>query len=320
MEPRAKRQRISGGTGPRERRKWEQQREDLLFRYYEFSFYDTCCSLVLYDIAWKLSKDGPQVLWWGIVGLTDQMLHQRVGKEKYVSEVQQLQHHVARHNRFRFGRKECVCVCVYCYVQRYRDSDSANGGANGGAPEHGLRLSFSNELRLCLHRHWTFFDSMSSSDYTTCRFRLWTQRGRDRMLECLADMGLPITESQQKFSAMDFQLREKVPSLFQKLSNKYGLSELTYGSFHAAYGYRAKLSAADMAISCAALIESVRASADSDRAPSAAPAPDPSLSPHNFLIAQDALSRDNMHLVLQGIEKAKTTQSLIRTQVPTDCN
>ena len=131
------------------------------------------------------------------------------------------------------------------------------------------------------------------------------------MLECLADMGLPITESQQKFSAMDFQLREKVPSLFEKLSKKYGLSDLTYGSFHAAYGYRAKLSAADMAISCAALIESNRASGDSD------PSPDPSLPPSNFLFALDALSRDNMHLVQQGIEEAKTTQSLIRTQVPT---
>ena len=209
-----------------------------------------------------------------------------------------------------------MCVCgVITYVQHCRDS-SENGGANGGAPEHGLRLSFSNELRLCLHRHWTFFDSMSSSDYTTCRFRLWTQRGRDRMLECLADMGLPITESQQKFSAMDFQLREKVPSLFEKLSNKYGLPELTYGSFHAAYGYRAKLSAADMAIACAALIESARSSADTNRAPSGTP--DPDLPPNNFLIAQDALSRDNMHLVLQGIEEAKTTQSLIRTQVRSD--
>lgn len=56
----------------------------------------------MYDTAWKLSKDGPQVLWWGIIGLTDQLLHQRVGKEKYVSEVQQLQHHVARHNKFRY--------------------------------------------------------------------------------------------------------------------------------------------------------------------------------------------------------------------------
>ena len=132
------------------------------------------------------------------------------------------------------------------------------------------------------------------------------------MLECLADMGLPITESQQKFSAMDFQLREKVPSLFEKLSNKYGMSDLTYGSFHAAYGYRAKLSAADMAISCSALMESVHSSEvdNSTTQDTATPS-------SNFLIAQDALSRDNMQLVLQGIEEAKTIQSLMRTQVCT---
>ena len=131
------------------------------------------------------------------------------------------------------------------------------------------------------------------------------------MLECLADMGLPITESQQKFSAMDFQLREKVPSLFEKLSNKYGLSDLTYGSFHAAYGYRAKLSAADMAISCAALMESTH---NSELETSSA-TQDTATPSSNFLMAQDALSRDNMQLVLQGIEEAKTIQSLMRTQV-----
>ena len=102
LEPRSKRRRRAPREGRRERREWEHKREDTLFRYYEFSYYDTSCSLVMYDTAWKLSKDGPQVLWWGIIGLTDQLLHQRVGKEKYVSEVQQLQHHVARHNKFRY--------------------------------------------------------------------------------------------------------------------------------------------------------------------------------------------------------------------------
>ena len=137
------------------------------------------------------------------------------------------------------------------------------------------------------------------------------------MLECLAEMGLPLCESQQKFSAMDYNLREKVPSLFEKLSPKYGLSELTYGSFQAAYGYRAKLSAADMALSCAALIES-RHTSKGSQAPCPAPHPEPGLSPlspNNFLVAQDALSRDNLPIVLRGIEEAKSTQSLMRTQV-----
>lgn len=110
---------------------------------------------------------------------------------------------------------------------------------------------------------------------------------------------------------MDFQLREKVPSLFEKLSNKYGLSDLTYGSFHAAYGYRAKLSAADMAISCAALIESTH----NAEVETSSTTQDTATSSSNFLTAQDALSRDNMQLVLQGIEGAKTIQSLMRTQV-----
>lgn len=83
----------------RELRQWRKRRDEILFHYYEYQYYDTAVSIIAYDLACKLSKDNSQLLWLAIIGLTDQMSLQYIMNEKYVTDVQQLQHHVARHNR-----------------------------------------------------------------------------------------------------------------------------------------------------------------------------------------------------------------------------
>jgi len=53
-----------------------------------------------------------------------------------------------------------------------------------------LKISFSQELQLVLYRHWTLYDSLCHTEYTACKFCVWTSNGRRLLREFLACMGL----------------------------------------------------------------------------------------------------------------------------------
>ena len=46
--------------------------------YYRGNFFGKCCSAVFYELAKQLNKITNEILWWRIVGFTDQILHQKV--------------------------------------------------------------------------------------------------------------------------------------------------------------------------------------------------------------------------------------------------
>ena len=54
---------------------------------------------------------------------------------------------------------------------------------------------------------------------------------------------------------MDLSLRSEVGALFEEKAEKYGLEDITYGSFAANFGFRNKFCAADMVYTCMALME-----------------------------------------------------------------
>ena len=54
--------------------------------------------MMMFELAWRMSKDNSQYLWWAIVGLTDQYLNCKVSRDQYVSSSGQMQQHVQRLN------------------------------------------------------------------------------------------------------------------------------------------------------------------------------------------------------------------------------
>jgi hypothetical protein len=99
-EPPAQRRRVSqseyGSMSPdsqRERRKWLKR---LTRRYYASSWHGTSASLLCYSLVQSLNKAANELLWLAIVGLTDQLVHERIEYEKYVGEAQALQAEVTR--------------------------------------------------------------------------------------------------------------------------------------------------------------------------------------------------------------------------------
>lgn len=212
----------------REKKLWYKKRHDILYQYYENAFFGTSSALVLYDLSWKMSKDSNLLLWWSVVGLTDQLIHERIHSERYVTDAQWLHEHVMRLNH-----------------------DNEDNGTSINC----MKIIFENELRLSLYRHWSIYDSLCHSNYTACRFRVWTIKGRKRLHEFLADIGLPLNECKQSYSAMDMELRSHFTEWIVDAAEKFGLNEIMYGSFTVQNGYKTKLSASDVVFAVSSTLE-----------------------------------------------------------------
>ncbi|RUS81435.1 hypothetical protein EGW08_010819 [Elysia chlorotica] len=260
-----------------ERRRWNEERVRILFDYSKFTSYGTSVALVMFESAWKLSKDTNSLLWLAIVGVTDQYVHFKTPRDKYMEDVIALQSHVSRHN------------------QRGSDGESL-------LSINCSRISFEEELHLNLFRHWTLFDSICHSMPIACKLRLWTLKGQKRLHEFLAEMGLPIAQCKQQFSAMDMALKSEVKSRMQQYMNKYGLEnqDIVLPSFTMQFGYRNLLCATDYVLACAATLESM----DSSK-----------LQTDNFLLASDILQRSNPEKTDAALEAAKVQQRSLMSQV-----
>ncbi|XP_064620177.1 cell division control protein 45 homolog [Lineus longissimus] len=261
----------------REKREWWNNRERTLFEYYEFNSHGMSTAVTIFELAWKMSKDTNDLLWLATIGLTDQFVHYKINREKYIESLGSLQSHVSRLNH------------------RGDDEDTKKSISS-------LKLAFEEELQLNLYRHWTLFDSLCHSVTTACKFRVWTMKGKKKLHEFLADMGLPLVQCQQKYMSMDVSLRTSVKEMISNKAEKYGLSpsEIFIPSFLAQYGYRNKLCAMDVAYACAALLESVEKSKKQSDC---------------FLDALDLLTRDRSTMLEKGLENAKTQLKAVVNQV-----
>lgn len=214
----------------REMRQWEEKRNKIMFDYTQYSYYGRSSALTIFELAWKLSRDSMELLWWAIVGLTEQLVLEKIESTAYVLESDKIQSHVSR---------------------------LANK-ASDQTLQTSIKIHFENDLRIALYRHWSVQDSIKHSKYSACRLKLWTLRGEKKLHELLVEMGLPLAQARQQFSSMDMLLRQEFYQMIEKSAVKYNLDDIVYGSFTLQYGYRNKYSAADFVYATIAILESVK--------------------------------------------------------------
>ena len=99
-EPAAQRRRVTlgeyGEMSPDSQRDRRRMLRKMIRRYYASSWHGTACSVLCYSLVQALNKSSNELLWMAIVGLTDQLVHERIEHEKYVGEAQLLQAEVGR--------------------------------------------------------------------------------------------------------------------------------------------------------------------------------------------------------------------------------
>ncbi|XP_060700051.1 cell division control protein 45 homolog [Hemiscyllium ocellatum] len=216
----------------RQRREWEERRREILFEYEQYEYHGTSSAMVIFELAWIMSKDSNDMLWWAIVGLTDQWVHDKITHIKYVTDVGIVQRHVSRHN--------------------HRNEDEENTLSIDC-----MRISFDYDLRLALYQHWSLYESMCNSSYTYSNLKLWSIQGLKRLQEFLADMGLPLKEVRQKFNSMDISLKENLQEMIEESATKFGMKDIRMQTFSVHFGFKNKFLASDVVYSAASLLENL---------------------------------------------------------------
>lgn len=248
------------------KREWEKKQQTILFNYEQYSYYGKTSSVIVYEMAWHMSRDNMDMVWWAIIASTEQAILNKVESSTTVLESGDLQGHVSRLSRNRGGNTEKQQLST-------------------------VKISFNKDLQLALYRHWSVENSLKHSIPTSVALRLWsTTKGDQRLKKLLADMGLPLVQARQKFSSMDLSYRNEFKEMFEKLSDKYNLSSTVGTSFFIQYGYRFKYCAADIVYAILATLESN----SRDKSPQEC-----------FLEAGDCLIRSNKDILDKGLEKAK---------------
>jgi cell division control protein 45 len=214
----------------REREHWEKNREKIMFEYTEYSSYGQSSALRVFELAWRLTKDSIDLLWWAIVGVTEQLVLSKTEHSAYALDIDNIQTHVSR----------------------------LTHSVTDNQIQMAVKINFENDLHLAMYRHWSIYDSLKNSIYPACKLKLWTFKGEKLMHELLVDIGLPLVQAKQTFQSMDLVLRKEFHSKIEKFSEKYSLSDIVFGSFTLQYGYRNKYSASDYVYAMLGILESVK--------------------------------------------------------------
>lgn len=261
----------------REKRLWHEKRKEILLNYMQFTYYSSSTALMMFELAWKLSRDSNDLLWWAIVGVAEQKFLGKVESKTTVMDSGKLQSHMIR----------------LAHLSQQGDST---------ATKDALYIAHEQDINLTLYRQWSLLESLKYSPLTACHFQLWTLKGEKKLNEFLAELGLPLSQCRQKYSSMDIELRNDLRSIFQKKVEKYDLDEMIEYSFNSQYGFRSKNTAGDFVYALIAHLDS----SDKDKEPHDA-----------FHDALECLSKSKIEALYKGMDLAKAQHVAIGKEVHT---
>ena len=249
--------------------------EATLLKYYSIgASYSEPISSLLYSLTSELGREDNNSLWNAIIGVSSLELygHTMTG----VGIASSIDTSASRGERIRQILRDEVRRLNPPDLLDSR-SEAARGEASGVIPttarspqDTSIRLS--PEPRLLLVRHWSLYDSMLHSPYLGSRLHLWSEKGRKRLNKLLAKMGISLTQCKQSYTHMDMTLKKGLRQSLLKYAPLYGLDGLVPPAastspsregwgFVRSWGWKACLSAVDVAVIVGAVLEVGKAGA-----------------------------------------------------------
>mmetsp|Transcript_47878 Transcript_47878/g.102295 ORF Transcript_47878/g.102295 Transcript_47878/m.102295 type:complete len:627 (-) Transcript_47878:26-1906(-) len=261
-------------------------------RYYSSSWHGTSSAVLAFSLVQSLGRSCNELLWLAAVGLTDQLVHERVVFETYVEASQNFQKLVRELNQ-----------------DDARDTaEVTDEGVSVTISKHvssSMKLEAVQELRLSLLRHWSLYEALEHSTYISSRLGLYNAKGRDNLDTWLARMGIPLQECRQNYVYMSKEIREALFERMHTYGGEFGLMHLTYPSFRQITSYNTTVGAADLVYCIDAQLEGVGVATAAN---ASADAGDPDEGTQiAFGAAMATLTRYNARELSQrdGIERAK---------------
>jgi cell division control protein 45 len=265
------RRRVEQPSLPELRARNEQRRK--LREYYSTSSYATSVACLAYEMAAQLDREHPDLLWCAIVGLTDQLVHERIERSAYASQASTFVQRVSSLESARRARPSSIRAAAAAMAAAAAAAGAADADQLVQVARNG-EMSVQTDVRFMLFRHWTLYDSMYFSHYVATKFQIWTQPGKQRLEYLLAKMGIPLAESRQQYRFMTAAHKSALGAQLKLYAPKFHLQDVFFGSFTRQLGGML-VSAADVVYALTALLESPQtrgASPSSARQPGDGPA------------------------------------------------
>ncbi|EGF76756.1 hypothetical protein BATDEDRAFT_18021 [Batrachochytrium dendrobatidis JAM81] len=222
----------------REKRRRRREYQRQIAEYYSGgTYHGMAASGLMFALASQLGRSNSDYLWYGIVGLTDQYIQNKVSLVKYIDLVKSYQEEVN--------------------LTTIREGRAANSMTTvpSGRSADDYSIHYHEDFRLMLLRHWNMYDSMFHSEYVATKLGIWRSKGRQRLTNLLVKMGFPQKESRQSYREMGLLFKERIKPKLQDLAPRFNMPDLIFPSFIRNYGHNTPLSATDVAYSLAALID-----------------------------------------------------------------
>ncbi|CAI4220958.1 unnamed protein product [Auanema sp. JU1783] len=203
------------------RKKWERNRNNLMWNYYEKTWHSMASSVRMLELAAALNRVSSEHMWVAAVGLNSQWTDRLISTEMYTS----------------------ICIDrMRPFIYRFSPKNTPKA-------DDVLRISFEKDLPLAMYSHWSLYQAMMVNELFACRTKNWTQRGDAEVKHLLAGLGLTLNETKQKYEAMTTERRKEV---FNTLEQDM---KSTFASFIAHLGYCSRITSADLARALAVKLE-----------------------------------------------------------------
>ncbi|EKX54411.1 cell division control protein 45 [Guillardia theta CCMP2712] len=167
--------------------------------YYKGTSRGLSSAIMMYNLSTTIKRDNNSMLWWAMIGLTEQFMNDMIGRQRYEQEVFVLQ-------------DEAV---------RLGESSSVGGS----------KINYSEEFRFLLLQHWTLYNSMYYSNYVASRLGIWKDRTTNKLQTLLARMGIPLVEAEQRYMHMNSDYKDRLRALLEEHKEEFNLEELVFPTF-----------------------------------------------------------------------------------------
>lgn len=246
--------------------KLRRKHEATLDAYYNLgTSYSEPVSSMLYSLASELGREDNDLLWLAIVGISSvdlSPLSQPISSSRHPS------------GRKVLDRAEQIKEVLRDEVRRLNpmsDAELRRSREIGDIiPTHArsptdTAIRLSPEPKFLLIRHWSLYDSMLHSPFLSTRLHVWSDAGRKRLNKLLAKMGVSLQEAGKGYVHMDIEIKRSLRQRILKFAEMYNLEGLVPGDngrsghegwgFVRSWGWKATLSAVDVAMTVGAILE-----------------------------------------------------------------
>lgn len=234
----------------------ERKERRILRDYYAAAPAGMSSACLAHNLSTLLRRAGADSLWGAVVGLTHQYLSAVVEASFYEDAVEYCRKQIADVMPRDVGAAEAG-GSARGEEGPVVSAGYGSGGGGHGADSIGGRILPSSEFRLDLVRHWSLYDCLRYSSYTTTRLTAWRKTGLRRLEELLATLGIPLKESRQQWCYMSAACKSALDDRLMGAVRRFSLGkDIQYESFvRVLPGHRGKISAADVVLGLQAMLE-----------------------------------------------------------------